>query len=143
MVALGRHSPDDLVTTRQIADEMAIPVRFLPQVMADLSRARLVDATTGRSGGYRQARPPDQISLLDVVTAIEGDSRSTECVLRGGPCGRDGHCDVHDVFASGQQALLGRLREATLASVVARRANQADERPNGTARQGRSARPKH
>jgi Rrf2 family protein len=120
MLALGHHDGEGPLPARSIADEMAIPVRFLPQVMVDLGRAGLVDATTGRSGGYRLGRPAGQITLLDVVTAIEGDSRTTECVLRGGPCGRDGHCDVHEVFAGAQQALLDRLQEATLADVVAR-----------------------
>jgi Rrf2 family protein len=142
MLALGRHNGDGPLTTRRIADEMAIPVRFLPQVMADLGRAGLVDATTGRSGGYRLARPASRISLLDVVTAIEGDSRTTECVLRGGPCGWDGQCDVHDVFASGQEALLDRLRQASLASVMSRRGHP-DEGPNGLVNQGRSAHRNH
>jgi Rrf2 family protein len=143
MLALGRHNGDSPLTARRIADEMTIPARFLPQVMADLSRARLVDATTGRSGGYRLARSPDAISLFDIVTAIEGDSRTTECVLRGGPCGRDGHCDVHDVFADGQQALLDILRGATLASVVAGRGvGRPQDRPNGPSNQGRSAQSK-
>jgi Rrf2 family protein len=139
MLALGHHHGDELLSARRIADEMEIPVRFLPQVMADLSRASLVDAATGRTGGYRLARSADRITLFDVVTAIEGDSRTTECVLRGGPCGRDGHCDVHDVFASGQEALLDRLRQATLASVVSRRRASCDKRPNGPP--GRAGRP--
>jgi Rrf2 family protein len=144
MLALARHGSDDLLTGRRIADEMAIPVRFLPQVMADLSRAALVDATTGRSGGYRLARAADRITLFDVVTAIEGDSRTTECVLRGGPCGRDGHCDVHEVFAGGQEALLDRLRQATLAGVVSRNRVRTNERPHGPSRRaGRPVRNAH
>jgi Rrf2 family protein len=141
MLALGRHDGEDPLSSRRIADEMAIPGRFLPQVMADLSRARLVDATTGRTGGYRLARSADRISLFDIVSAIEGDSRTTECVLRGGPCGRDGHCDVHDVFTAAQQSLLDTLAQASLASVVGRRrpaprrATPGRLPPNGPARQ--------
>ena len=120
MLALARQPAGELMSARRIAEEMEIPVRFLPQVMSDLGRAGLVEATTGRSGGYRLARPPAEISLLEVVEAVEGDSRRRTCVLRGGPCGADGHCDVHDVFFAAQDAMLGTLSAADLASLPRR-----------------------
>jgi Rrf2 family protein len=121
MLALSRAPAGRLLSVRRIADEMAIPIRFLPQVMGDLSAAGLVSARTGRTGGYRLARPADQISLLDVVEAIEGDGRRRSCVLRAGPCGIDGFCDVHDIFFAAQDALLATLAGARLAELPARR----------------------
>jgi Rrf2 family transcriptional regulator, iron-sulfur cluster assembly transcription factor len=125
MVALASAEHGSLLPVRVIADEMGIPVRFLPQVMGDLVRAGLVTATTGRSGGYRLARPASAISLLDVVEAAEGDSRRRTCILRGGPCGLDGHCDVHDPFFAAQDAMRGYLAAADLATVARRRADLA------------------
>lgn len=107
-----------LLSARRISDAMAIPVRFLPQVLTDLQRAGLVEAAPGRTGGYRLARGADTISLLDVIEAVEGDSRRRTCVLRGGPCGKDGTCDVHDIFFRGQEALLDTLARATLADLA-------------------------
>lgn len=121
MLALARAPDDRRTSVRRIADEMEIPVRFLPQVMSDLLAAGLVEATTGRSGGYRLARPADAITLLDVVEAVEGDSRRRSCVLRSGPCGLDGHCDVHDVFLAAQDAMLATLAAAHLADLPVRR----------------------
>ena len=108
MLALAQREPGHVTSSLEIADEMAIPVAFLPRVMADLVFAGLVQSTTGRTGGYVLARPPVDITLLEVIEAVEGDSRRTSCVLRGGPCGRDGHCQVHDAFFAAQDALLGR-----------------------------------
>ena len=54
---------------------MAIPERFLPRVMRDLGAAGLVEARTGRTGGYRLARPAAAITLLDVITAAEPEPR--------------------------------------------------------------------
>lgn len=119
MIALARGDGERL-SARRISDAMEIPVRFLPQVLADLQRAGLVAAAAGRSGGYLLARSADGISLLEVIEAVEGDSRRRTCVLRGGPCGRDGTCDVHDVFFAGQEALLGTLAAASLTSLAAR-----------------------
>jgi Rrf2 family transcriptional regulator, iron-sulfur cluster assembly transcription factor len=118
MLALGRSAQNGRLSVRTIAADNAIPVAFLPQVMRDLVAAGLVQGVAGRAGGYRLARPAPRISVLEIVEAIEGDSRRTSCVLRGGPCGRDGHCDAHEVFFGAQSAMLDRLRSATLADLV-------------------------
>ena len=115
MLALSQADPGSgRLSVRRIAAEMSIPVAFLPQVMRDLVAAGLVDATTGRGGGYRLARPAIDISVLQIIESVEGDSRRTSCVLRGGPCGVDGHCDAHGVFFAAQDAMLERLRSASL-----------------------------
>jgi len=118
MLALTRGAGNGLLSARRISDAMVIPVRFLPQVLADLQRAGLVEAAAGRSGGYRLARDASAISLLEVIEAVEGDSRRRACVLRGGPCGKDGTCDVHDVVFDGQEALLRTLAGSTLADLA-------------------------
>jgi Rrf2 family protein len=107
----------ELRSARAIAEEMAIPPRFLPQVMGDLVRADLVEGVTGRSGGYRLAAAAADISLLTIVEAVEGTSRRETCVLRGGPCGRDGNCAVHAAFCSAEEAMIGALGSVSLADV--------------------------
>lgn len=108
---------DGPISARRIATQMGIPARFVPHVLQGLVAAGLVTARTGRLGGYRLARPATEISLLDVIEAVEGDARRQTCVLRGGPCGLDGHCAVHRVFVAAQEALLEPLADATLADV--------------------------
>lgn len=108
-------------SVRAIAETMAIPPRFLPQVMQDLVRAGLVEARLGRGGGYRLARAADRIGLLEVIESVEGDSRRRTCVLRGAPCGLDGYCRVHHAFFDAQSALLDRLAGTTLADLAAPR----------------------
>jgi len=118
MIALARLDGDDPLSARRIADEMGIPARFLPQVMADLGRAGLVRSEPGRNGGHRLRRPAAEIDLLEIIEAVEGDSRRRTCVLRGGPCNAAGQCDVHAVFSAAYEALLATLAEADLATVA-------------------------
>jgi Rrf2 family iron-sulfur cluster assembly transcriptional regulator len=118
MLALTRGAGGGLLSARRIADAMDIPVRFLPQVLTDLQRAGLVAAAAGRTGGYRLARDPATVSLLEVIEAIEGDTRRQSCVLRGGPCGEGGFCDVHQVFVEGQDAIRGTFARASLAELA-------------------------
>jgi len=117
MLTLARPGTTQLTST-SLVEATAIPTSFLPQVMGDLVRAGLVDNRRGRHGGYRLARDPADISLLAVVEAVEGDGRRRTCVMRGGPCRRDGACDVHDAFYRAQEATFGTLAGVSLADVA-------------------------
>ena len=118
MLALGQHSGDGWLSVPAVSAEMAIPERFLPRVMADLVDAGLVVGRRGRTGGYRLARPPDRITLLDIIAATEAEPDLRTCILRGGPCGLDGRCAVHDAFSGARHAMLERLGATSLAEVV-------------------------
>ena len=118
VIALARHTPEVVGATR-LAAETGIPRRFVAQVMVRIVRSGIAEARLGRSGGYRLVRPAREVSVLDVVAAVEGDVGRRACVLRNAPCGRDGTCDVHDVFMAAQDALLAELRGTTIASLIA------------------------
>jgi Rrf2 family protein len=60
---------------RRIADEQGIPSRFLVQILLQLKGAGLVASTRGAAGGYRLARPPQEISLCEVIEVMEGSDR--------------------------------------------------------------------
>lgn len=106
--------------TREIAGAMNIPVRYLSQILALLVRADILTATAGPSGGYELARTPDDLTLLDVVEAVEGPVSLDRCVVRGIPCSSDGICAVHDAWSAAQDAMVDRLRDTTFAELVAR-----------------------
>jgi Rrf2 family protein len=118
VVALARIPDGERRSVRQLAAEQNVPPRFLPQVMSDLVNAGIVEGTVGRSGGYRLARPASDISLLEVVEAIEGDGRRRFCVLRDAPCGLSGTCDVHDMFEAAQTDVLRRLRDTSVGATI-------------------------
>lgn len=118
MLALAGAEPETWLSVSRISAAMAIPERILPRVMRDLGAASLVDARTGRTGGYRLARPAGTITLLEVITAADPEDDARRCVLRGIPCGSDGRCAVHDVFDEARLALNDRLARTTLAELV-------------------------
>lgn len=103
---------------RHIAEDMAIPPSYIPQILAELVRAGLVASVAGRSGGYALAKSPPEISLLDVVLAADGEVVSTSCVLRGGPCRWEDMCAVHVPWSEAQHALLDSLGSTSLADVT-------------------------
>jgi Rrf2 family protein len=130
VLTLAREDGDGVVPARTIAQQMDIPVRFLPQVLGDLSRAGIVEARLGRAGGYRLSRPSSRISILEVIEATEGDTRRQTCVLTGERCGQSTlPCDVHAVFSDAQVAMLARLAATTVADVLSSSAHEMFDGP--------------
>jgi Rrf2 family protein len=120
MLTLATADPGAWLSVTRISAAMAIPQRVLPRVMHDLGSAGLVEARTGRSGGYRLARPARSITLLDVIAAADPEDDARRCVLRGIPCGEDGRCAVHDVFDEARAALNERLARTNLGDLAGR-----------------------
>jgi len=117
MLLLARE-PDEVLTGTEIAHRTDIPERVVTQVMGQLARAGLVKARIGRRGGYWLGEEGRATSILAIVSVIEGDARRERCVLSGVQCNAANRCQVHDIFASAQEALISRLAEATLASAI-------------------------
>jgi Rrf2 family protein len=119
MIYLAGRDGDGLVKASEIADAMDIPMGFLHQVLQELQRARLVTSRPSRTGGYGLARDPKDISILQIIEALEGPVESEACALRGGPCHWEDVCALHWVWSAAQAALRDQLAAATLAQVAA------------------------
>ena len=118
MVALARAGTGERRSVRDIAEEQAIPVRFLPAIMGDLGRRGLVEARLGRNGGYRLGRLPGDISIRAVIEAIEGESRRERCVMHDRACRSDVHCSVHAVLTAAQDGMLATLEAASVQDIA-------------------------
>lgn len=105
---------------RQVATEMDVPRTFVSQILGDLARAGLAVSYFGTNGGYRLARPPDEVTVLEVVEAGEGRLTPEACVLGDGPCRWDQVCPLHETWVAGTAALRRTLAGTTLAELVER-----------------------
>jgi Rrf2 family protein len=116
---LARHHDDaERRKAGRIAEEMAIPASYLPALLAELVRAGVVTSTAGPAGGYRLARAPGEVSLLEVIEVADGPIGSRECVLRGGPCRWEDACAVHAPWARAQEALRSSLAATSFAELA-------------------------
>lgn len=117
---LARHHGTGRRKAREIASEMDIPERYLPQILANLVRHGLLVAVAGPDGGYALSREPVEISLLEVVEAAEGPLVLETCLLRGGPCDWEDACPMHAPWRRAQDALIGHLRDTTFRELADR-----------------------
>jgi Rrf2 family protein len=111
-------SADGVVSGPTIAVDTAAPDRFLARILVDLAEAGIVEARIGRSGGYQLRRPAANLTLLELVEAVEGPSRSTRCVLHERSCDASRPCAIHPVWNAAQSGLIGVLAATTLADLV-------------------------
>jgi Rrf2 family protein len=109
---------EGLTKRSQLAAAIDAPSGVVAQALADLVRAGLVIAVAGRKGGYRLARPPAEISVLEVVHAIEPPGAPARCVLHERVCSWEGACPLHATVAEAEQAYLARLAATSLADVA-------------------------
>lgn len=105
--------------TREIAEAMDLPERYLPQILANLAHHGILQSTAGPDGGYTLTREPGEITLLEVVESAEGPIDRTDCVLRSGPCDWTDVCAAHDAWARVQGAVIEQLRGITFAELSA------------------------
>lgn len=114
----------------EIAEKMGLPVNYLRQALAALTKARLVVSSPSPTGGYLLARPAAEISILAIIEAIEGPFAPVNCMLREGPCHWDDVCPMHPVWSGAMQTLADHLAAASLAEVAANdRALEAGQFP--------------
>jgi len=104
-----------------IADDQQISRPYLEQLFARLRRRGLVRSVRGPGGGYRLGRPADELSIADVVTAVDEPLRATRCSGSGG-CMRGGaRCLTHDLWEATGQEIHAYLSAVSLADVLAGR----------------------
>ena len=87
----------ELTQTRDIARRQEIPEKYLPTIVRTLARAGLLRTLRGSHGGVTLARPPKEITLRQVVEAVDGPVLLNRCLLRPGECtvGDSGYCSMH------------------------------------------------
>lgn len=103
----------------EIAKEQDIPETYLAKIFQDLTKAGLVRSHRGARGGFSLVRPPSQITLRQVIEALQGPISLNRCLDVGELCARSGACPISRVLRQAQAELLRGLDAATLDTLAA------------------------
>jgi Rrf2 family protein len=108
-----------LVGPREIARRYEIPAELLAKVMQTLARHRLVASVPGPTGGYRLARSAREMSVAEVVEAMDGPLAIAQCWEESGPdrCAQSPHCTLRGPLARIQEEMVRLLRQTTVEEV--------------------------
>ena len=120
MTAAARRPAGARLTATALAEETGVPLPTAQKLMGQLASAGLFDSARGPSGGFALSRPPSNISLADIVEAVEGPIAMTMCSGSEGPsdCALDAHCRVKPHMGVVGNAVRGALGAVSLVELA-------------------------
>lgn len=128
MLDLALHGADATVALADVAERQELSLTYLEQLFNRLRRASLVSSARGPGGGYRLARPAEEISVADVIAAVDESVDATRCGGARNCHGRQ-RCLTHDLWESLSHEIEGFLSRITLATLVAKAPESAGALP--------------
>ena len=118
LLELAAAPEGETVSTRVISEKQSIPDEFLKKTIQLLAVAHLVTTHRGTGGGVRLAKPAADVTLLDIITAIEGPLALNVCLSPDYHCPNKPNCSLSRILGKAQEALVEELQKETLADMV-------------------------
>ena len=110
--------PDTVASASELAEQAGLEVPTVAKLLKPLAQAGLVESFRGTNGGYRLARAATDISLVEIVEAMEGPLGMTECSVHAGACGIEHSCGVRANWRQINDVVVDALRAVTLAQML-------------------------
>ncbi len=127
LIELALRGEGKLVKIKELARDLGIPYPFLAKIYPQLVRAGIVTSVRGRGGGVKFAKPPSQVSLAEVIRAIEGDRFFNDCLLNLHPCeGRRSDCPYVDLWDPVLDQLKRFMESLTIAELAERKGRRRE-----------------
>ncbi len=118
MTYLARYPEGHVASLRDIGRAQEIPESFLAKILQSLVHAGLAVSQRGAHGGFALARPAEQITMRDVIEAVDGPISVNLCTLDPEECKRSSTCEVHKAWLRAQEQLMDVLGGVTLKSLA-------------------------
>src|SRR5438876_5010365 len=124
LLVLSLNYKQSVLRIQSISQQQNIPKRFLEQILNDLKSAGVVESKRGVAGGYRLARPPEDISLATVIRHIEGALAPVSCVserfYEKCSCPDEARCAIRSVMKQVRDAVVKLVEKITIADLCER-----------------------
>lgn len=105
---------------KKISEDLDIPAPFLAKIFQLLARNKILNSTKGPNGGFSFNKPPESISLFDIVTIIEGSDIFERCLISMRPCHEHNiPCPLHDSYHAIRTEIVKLFKEQTIGSLAA------------------------
>jgi Rrf2 family protein len=118
VIYLARRPQGEVALLGEIAESAQAPATFLAKILQGLAKLGLVRSARGAGGGFVLGRPANEITLREVVEAVEGPIVPNRCLTSGGPCQAGGACRVHHVWRIVQSRVVEVLDGVTVADLA-------------------------
>jgi Rrf2 family protein len=120
LVFLSKQPPEKVTLVREVSREENIPETFLAKIFQRLSKAGVLRSVRGANGGFTLRKPAHEITMREIIEALEGPIALNRCLLRKGECEVEKNCPLHPVWEEMQQRFLEMLESTTMEDLANR-----------------------
>jgi Rrf2 family transcriptional regulator, iron-sulfur cluster assembly transcription factor len=121
---LAKRFSEGPVKIRDISRREGISVKYLEQLVIPLKQANFIKSVRGPKGGHMLSRPPEDITVGDVVKVLEGGMNFTACVENPDKCERSTDCLTRDIWEAASKAMYDKLDSITLAGLLSQKSHE-------------------
>jgi Rrf2 family transcriptional regulator, iron-sulfur cluster assembly transcription factor len=118
MLELAQHYPNGPLHLNTIALQQGISVKYLEQIIIPLKKAKYIQSVRGPKGGHVLARPPEEVTVGEIVALLEEGASLAECSVNPKVCERSSICQTRYVWQVAAQAMFDKLNSITLADLL-------------------------
>jgi Rrf2 family protein len=118
LLDMAQHYNQGPIQLGDIARRQEISVKYLEQIIIPLKKAHFIETVRGPKGGHILARPPEEITVAEIVALLEEGLGLVECTEHAEVCGRADTCPTRLIWKKAAQAMLDTLKSVTLADLV-------------------------
>ncbi len=126
MVDMAQHYHDGPIHLTKVAERQGISVKYLEQIIIPLKKADYIRSVRGPKGGHVLTRPPDKITVGEIVALLEEGTTFVKCSVQDESCDRSSTCLTRRLWKEAAQAMFDKLYAITLAEVI----NEAESSPD-------------
>jgi len=124
MLDLAAHYDEGPVQIGDISRRENISVKYLEQLIIPLKKARLIESARGPKGGHMLTKPPEEITIGEIVRVLEGGIDLTHCIENPDVCEKTHSCLTRTVWEDATRAMYERLDASTLANIIEKGRNR-------------------
>ncbi len=114
MVYLAGKPRSEVTLLREISEAVDVPLPIMAKIFQHLNKTGMVKSQRGAGGGFQLGRKAKEISLLEVIEAVDGPVSLNLCIIERGSCGREQFCSVHPVWVKMQRKFKSELGRISL-----------------------------
>ena len=130
MLDMARHYHEGPLQLGDIAKRQEVSVKYLEQIIIPLKKARYIKSARGRNGGHILTKPPEEITVGEIVALLEDSSCLVACDKDDTVCERADTCPTRLLWKEAYEAMFDRLEAMTLADLVERAKDMENQRLN-------------
>ena len=118
LLDMAQHYNQGPIQLGEIAKRQNISVKYLEQIIIPLKKAHFIESVRGPKGGHTLAKPPQEITVAEIVALLEEGVGLVECTEHADICGRADTCPTRLIWREASRAMLHTLKSITLADLV-------------------------